>query len=157
MRINKRIWVSVILFVFIAVIYLIMRSSMVPPSFGTHGYYRYESVREQMDRHLVHGRHTSCKDCHAPISEKKAVGKHSLVSCEACHAPLRVHVTRNKKTGTMPIYRSYHLCAYCHEYLVARPAEFPQVILKKHVRDKGSRFSETVCLDCHNPYTASTE
>jgi len=131
------------------------RGFLVPRSYGLHGPYRYDNVKEQMAvRAPRHGGAASCAPCHAEKAAKRTAGAHRNVSCEICHAPLSRHVAEGKRTEAMPIDRSYLLCARCHRKVLGRPEKFPQVALEQHLSEMGAGPAEgKVCLDCHDPHS----
>jgi hypothetical protein len=103
----------------------------------------------------AHGAPGACLDCHDEQGETHGEGGHKTVSCETCHAPLATHVADDEKVGEMAARRSYRLCAYCHQYLVARPKAFPQVVILDHVTANDAEMSEEICLECHNAHDPS--
>jgi len=130
---------------------LIGRGFLVPKSYGTFGPYRTDNVAEQMKvRPPAHAGAASCTPCHKKQAATRAAGGHKAVSCEVCHAPLLRHVADGKKTGPMPVDKSFTLCARCHRRTQGRPDKFPQVILEQHVT---SKVEGAVCLECHDPHS----
>lgn len=154
---TKHLWRAVIIICMIPIGFVIVRHFMVPPSFGLYGFYRFDNVAEQMDKSLIHGNPTACQNCHDEVWQKRSKGKHIAVSCETCHAPLTLHIKDDEKSAVMPTDRSYSLCATCHQWLAARPKDFPQVIINEHLEEVGAEMSEGVCLDCHNSHNPTPE
>lgn len=130
------------------------RGFLVPRSYGVHGSYRFDNVLEQRNvREPRHAGPAACAACHAPQADRRAAGGHRAVSCEVCHAPLSAHVSEGRRTGAMPVDRSFTLCARCHRKVQARPEAFPQVVLDQHLTQQGGGPLEgKVCLDCHDPH-----
>ncbi len=145
----KHIVRVVLLLVSGAVAFVVVRHFAIPKSFGAYGSYRFDSVAEHASRPPVHGARGACRDCHEEQADTVAEGAHRSVNCEVCHAPLDVHVRGDEVVGQMPARRSKDLCAWCHEYLVARPKELPQVVIADHVGEQGLEVSENVCWECH--------
>ncbi len=142
--------VALVLLVVIAAVFL-GRGFLVPRSYGTFGPYRADNVAEQMKaRPPAHAGAASCTPCHKAKAEARAAGSHKSVSCEVCHAPLLRHVADGKVTGSMPIDKSFTLCARCHRRIQGRPEKFPQVVLEQHVT---SKLEGAVCLECHDPHS----
>ena len=147
----KHIIRAVLLLVIVVVVLIVARHFAIPESYGgPHGQYRLDSVGEYAAQAPAHGEVGVCADCHDREAEAKSAGKHSSVSCDVCHAPLADHVQAGQRVAEMPIRRSYSLCAWCHQRLDARPAEFPQVVLPDHVTEQETQMSENVCLECHD-------
>lgn len=130
---------------------ILARHFLIPPSFGEMGFYRYDSVFEFIAKEPRHGAPGACAECHPEVAEAKALGGHAAVACEVCHAPLATHVTMGEKTADMAIDRSWTLCAYCHQRLRARPADFVQIDLHEHLDlAPGSSIPPQACLECHD-------
>jgi hypothetical protein len=124
---------------------------MVPPSFGEMGYYRGDALYEFMDKPIEHGAPDACAECHDDVAAAKAAGKHAVVQCEVCHDVLAKHVKDGDVIAEMPINRSYKLCAYCHQELVARPASIAQINLADHLDlPPEAAIPEQACLECHD-------
>jgi predicted CXXCH cytochrome family protein len=84
-----------------------------------------------------------CSTCHTDNSVDWQAAEHREVACETCHGPAQSHIDN---VATLPVVDdSREFCGKCHETLLSRPAEFPQVDLAAHNPD-------TSCLTCHNPH-----
>lgn len=130
--------------------FLIVRSLLIPPSFGQFGHYRGEALGDEKGRSPFFGSRESCDDCHAEISSIHGRGGHQGVPCQDCHAPLSVHIdSEGVFLEPMPIDRSPRLCLRCHGRLPSRPEKFPQIDVEDHVESKGMPLAEGVCLNCH--------
>ncbi|HZY04383.1 MAG TPA: cytochrome C [Anaeromyxobacteraceae bacterium] len=128
------------------------RTLLVPRSYGLYGPYRYDNVAEQMTiREPVHGGPAACGECHEKEFKKRAAGKHKTVSCEVCHAPKAYHVRADGSMESMPIDRSFGLCARCHRKIPGRPAKFPQVVLEQHLNGPPEGDACIQCHDAHSP------
>lgn len=143
------------LVVVIGVLFVLVRHFVYPASFGQYGHYRYDSVAEYRVLSPLHGAPGACADCHDEEAEAHAGGPHVSVSCEVCHGPLGNHIRGDEHVAPMPVQRSIKLCGMCHQYLLARPKEFPQVVLADHVIEKGGEMSEAACLECHDAHNPS--
>jgi len=80
-----------------------------------------------------------CSNCHEETYATWETEEHSSVACEACHGPGQVEHGMIKPE----ISRDY--CGLCHERLVARPSDFPQIDMKAH-------GGGALCTDCHAPH-----
>ena len=85
-----------------------------------------------------------CTECHDALAAEKKSGYHRMVACEACHGPSAAHVQDAEKVKPQ-VPRSRTHCLLCHEYLVARPTGFPQVVSDSHNPVKP-------CIVCHEPH-----
>jgi len=158
---TKHIIRAVLLLIVAAVSFVIIRHFLIPETFGAYGHFRAASVTEHAAPAPVHGGVEACADCHDEPSDVWSAGKHVTVSCEVCHAPLGVHVRDEEQVAAMPVDKTFRLCGRCHERLVARRTDFPQVVLRDHVRENGvglatdDEMKEGVCLECHNAHNPS--
>lgn len=84
----------------------------------------------------------TCNACHEDKHSVWVKSKHSGVSCENCHGPGTQHVTEGK---SLTVDTSRELCGLCHDNIVGRPKDFPQVDLSTH-------GGEALCITCHNPH-----
>jgi hypothetical protein len=152
---SKHIIRAVLLVVVIAVAFVLVRHVLYPKSFGWYGHYRFDSVQEYADQAPVHGAPGACAECHDEQTEALAEGKHGSVSCEVCHGPLAAHVRDDEKFADMRIVREKKPCLWCHQYLISRPKDFPQVKVPGHAVEQGADMSETICVECHNAHNPS--
>jgi hypothetical protein len=148
---TKHIWRAVILLLVLLVAGVIGRQFLIPESFGEMGFFRGTALDEFMAKEMEHGVQDSCAECHDDVAEAKAGGAHAPVQCEVCHAPLSTHVRDGDIVGQMAVNRTWHLCADCHQYLVARPAGMTQIDLHEHLElAPGEAIPEDACFDCHD-------
>ncbi|HWR13293.1 MAG TPA: multiheme c-type cytochrome [Terriglobales bacterium] len=130
-------------------LFLLLRSQLVPKSFGQYGHYRGNALAENASKAVKYAGHKACEDCHADILETKLAGKHKGVNCEACHGPLANHA--EDPAAVVPqLPDTKVLCARCHEANAAKPSTFPQVVTKDHAGD-------AACNSCHKPHTPSMD
>lgn len=155
----KHILRAVLLVTLTGLVFVFVRHFAQPASFGEHGHYRYDSVGEHRSAEIVHGPGGSCDGCHEDQAVMQAAAGHASVSCQVCHDTPASHVGDDGKTGVMPVDRSDRLCRLCHEQLVARPSDFPQVPLviggEDHVTENGGEWNEATCLECHDAHDPS--
>ncbi|MEK7274898.1 MAG: cytochrome c [Candidatus Desantisbacteria bacterium] len=144
----------------VIIIFTIVRTIVVPDSFGKYGYYRAEAVSDEMSIHPLYQGAEACKKCHEPRHKEWSSGKHGGVNCEDCHGAAMDHVTKTcsatdtvaaKKTIT--VNQTKELCLQCHLQLSGRPDKSaaipqPQINIEKHLKGK----KETQCFKCHNPH-----
>jgi len=152
----RHVFRAIILLVVVVAVVSIGRGFLVPKSYGLHGAYRHDNVKEQMEvRAPRHGGVAACGACHAAEAERRAAGAHKTVNCEVCHGPVSRHAADGKRIAAADVDRSYLLCARCHRKVLARPEKFPQVVLEQHVKDMGADgpVEGKICLDCHHPHS----
>jgi predicted CXXCH cytochrome family protein len=149
---SKHVLRMLFLVILVLVGFHILRTLFTPRSFGKHGHYRADNVREQMAKPVIHGESAACASCHVDRSRDMAAGRHASVACEVCHAPLAVHVREGAPVAKMPRFRSTALCLRCHDELDARPKGFPQVRADEHLRRGGLEMGPEVCMGCHDAH-----
>ncbi len=131
---------------FIAIIgFIIVRSLIVPKSFGQFGWYRGSAVNELMSFNVTNANSTECADCHQSVYTVWANGSHNAVNCDDCHGSTENHVNNNEIIP-QPANDSKEFCGLCHFRNVARSKDFPQI-------DPNSGHGEDLkCTYCHNPH-----
>jgi hypothetical protein len=137
---------AVMLFALVA--FVILRTAVVPRSFGQYGHYRGDAIAEIASRQIVHAGHETCEGCHTEVVDKKKTGKHVGIACETCHGGLAVHA--NDPSVTPPKLDTGVLCARCHEANSAKPKWFPQVVTADH-------STGLPCDTCHQPHAPKIE
>jgi len=126
------------------VIFLALRGSLVPRSFGQYGPYRGDALGEIASRPISYAGYQVCETCHSDVSELKHTGKHAHVNCEACHGPLAKHA--DDPASVVPVKPDpAKLCVRCHEANQAKPRSFPQIVAAEHAGDVN-------CRQCHRPH-----
>lgn len=126
-------------------IFLLLRTALVPRSFGQYGHFRGNALTQIAARPVAYAGHQACEDCHGDVAETKKAGKHAGVNCEACHGPQAKHAAAPADVvPQLPDTRV--LCARCHEANIAKPAGFPQVDSKDHSGGEA-------CKTCHQPHS----
>ncbi len=134
-----------ILFPIFITLFIVVRGFFVPPSFGLYGHYRADAVDEIKVKEIKYAGSEVCADCHDDIYNLKAGSYHKNVACEVCHGPAAQHAEDPSITPQIPHDRDK--CAICHDYNIARPTGFPQIIAEQH---NAGKFC-TRCHEAHNP------
>ena len=132
------------LFIVFIIVFMAVRTQLVPESFGEYGWYRGESVDEIMNLPVKHAGSQSCSECHQPEFNAWQEGRHKTVSCETCHGPLNWHV-KKPYGASIETNSTKEFCGICHSINPSRPADFPQVDMIVH----GYGLQ---CVYCHNPH-----
>ena len=148
---GKHITRLLIIILVLAVGFLVVRSLLIPKSFGNYGHYRGDNIKEQMNLPLVHLGSSSCKDCHETQYGNWQDSSHATVNCEVCHGHWEIH---NGRVKTMTADKSKDACMICHQKLTGRPEKFPQIVsFSKHMEDNEMQEEDLQnCLECHDPH-----
>jgi hypothetical protein len=132
-------------FVIGLLLFLVIRSVLVPRSFGRYGHYRAEAIGEIAALPIAYASHQACENCHSDIAETKSKGVHKSVNCEACHGPQAKHVDDPGSAVPSKLDTTV-LCTRCHQANIAKPRTFPQV-------DPADHSSGAACNTCHQPHS----
>jgi hypothetical protein len=136
----------VVLLAIVVVVFIPVRSSLIPDDFGKIGHYRASALQEAAALDIQYAGHQLCNDCHDDIVETKATGHHLNVNCEVCHGPSYAHAEADDPDEMLPIApRGRDHCPMCHGYLASRPTGFPQIVTDSHHPLKA-------CISCHDPH-----
>jgi hypothetical protein len=131
-------------FVVVVVGSIIMRSMLVPETFGDLGHYRAAAIDSVVAREKKYAGHEECALCHGQISEARLASNHQGVRCEVCHGPAANHVAAPLDVRP-EAPRDRDLCILCHSYNPSRPTGFPQI-------DPVAHNVLTPCMSCHDPH-----
>lgn len=126
-------------------IFLGVRSAVVPKGFGEFGHYRSGALKDARAHAISFAGHAACEACHVDQAKVKSDSRHAQVSCESCHGPLAKHA--DDPSALKPQKPdAATLCARCHEADSAKPKTFPQVASKDHSQGAS-------CGACHQPHS----
>lgn len=148
----------VTILILVGIGFLLVRSFIVPDSFGvygsyTYGYHRGDSDREQEAYPPFYKGEKRCGICHEAQVSDIMSGAHKTITCEACHGVFKAH---NAETASLVKKDSSNeACLVCHQQLAARPVTFPQIVsLRLHMGEQDEVFEEQMtCGSCHIAHT----
>ncbi len=133
------------LFAVLLILFLVVRTLLVPESFGEIGHYRADAIEENGVFPINYAGNSACIECHDTEREKIASDAHKGLSCESCHGPGAKHAENHEVVLEKPGTREE--CGRCHSLNSARRTETViQVDIKEHHMEKEN------CIDCHNPH-----
>ena len=134
-----------IAFAIFITLFLVLRSCLVPDSFGQYGHYRGDSLTEIATIEIHYAGQDACLECHQDIEDMKQKDVHSTIRCETCHGPGKNHVLSGEAAEILrPDSREF--CGVCHEKNAAkRQTAIVQIKLSEHNTGKK-------CIECHNPH-----
>jgi len=133
-----------VLLVILIIVFIVVRSFLIPKDFGEIGHYRTSAVQNNADKKMNYAGQEACTDCHDVIVKIKSRGFHKNVACEVCHGPLMQHIDSPDEFKPQ-MQRNRNFCPLCHEYLPSKPTGFPQIVSASHNPRK-------ICVTCHNPH-----
>jgi len=142
--------VSRLLLVFLVALigFIVMRSVLVPDTFGDIGHYRAAAIDSVVAREKKYAGHEECTLCHGAIAAMKLASNHKGVRCEVCHGPSAVHAAAPMDVKP-DAPRGREFCILCHEFNPSRPTGFPQI-------DPVTHNAPAPCMTCHNPHAPET-
>lgn len=141
----------VMIIVVLVVVFMLVRSFMIPASFGTYGHYRGDNLEEQMNMPLVHLESAFCRECHQEQHTGWQGSEHRAVNCEVCHGHWEIH---NGNLKTMTAVKSDDACMLCHQALTGRPESVSQIKSRDlHLAElEESGTGKQTCVECHDPH-----
>ncbi len=125
--------------------FLLLRSMLVPETFGQYGHYRGDSLTDNANHEIRYAGQQACLECHQDIEDAKKTDLHETINCEICHGPGQKHVGSGELSDiAKPVSREF--CGSCHEKNAAKRAgTIVQIQLNDHNTGKN-------CIECHNPH-----
>lgn len=126
-------------------LFLVLRSFLVPDTFGQYGHYRGDSLIDNALPEINYAGQEACLECHQDIEDLKQKDIHSEIRCETCHGPGQKHVLSGEAAEILKP-DSRESCGVCHEKNAAkRQSSIVQIRLSEHYTGKK-------CTECHNPH-----
>jgi len=128
----------------IVVVVVLVRSQLVPASFGQYGHYRGNALGEIASREPRHAGQKACAKCHEERFELKNSEAHAGLSCHTCHGVAEEHVkSEGKVDAERPKGNSF--CLRCHQRMIGRPRVLAQIDGTEHA-------GKDTCWKCHDPH-----
>lgn len=137
--------------VLLTLIIVVPRVVTAPAALEEYGFYpksSEENTEEWASLPINYVDNVICNDCHQDNFTSWKESEHGTVGCETCHGPGKGHIDTGIR---MEIDNSREFCGLCHDSVVARPSEFPQINLAEH----GGQSNCVTCHDPHSPLEAS--
>ncbi|MCP4190055.1 MAG: hypothetical protein GY768_05440 [Planctomycetaceae bacterium] len=150
-----------------------IRSAMVPKSFGEQGPYRADALATIAAQEIRFPTDAKCHACHDDVREERAESLHATVACVHCHGFGKDHIAEaelaassNEDASVTPakpwdgqfpstidlfITQDQKTCLVCHESVVGMPAEFKKIDVAEHLEEQGADDPESreTCFECH--------
>lgn len=132
------------LFVAALLVFLLLKTLLVPADFGRYGHYRAGALDDNRAHPVVYAGRAACAACHEDAAAALAKGRHATVGCEACHGALGTHAEAADPVQAKPARPDARLCPVCHAAEVAKPTGFSQV--------RADHADAGTCLECHQAH-----
>lgn len=130
---------------------LVIRSLLVPDTFGELGSFRAAALGDARAPGTMHIGVAGCGECHEEVLALHAKDAHLAVDCEDCHGPGRMHA-QDPEAHAVIKPDGKQACLECHRALLARPGWFPQIETAAHYAFVGVADAATACTACHDPH-----
>ena len=172
---NRHIWRAVGLAVVVVILFFVVRSMMIPASWGETGPYRADALREEAARKPLIPDVADCTSCHGKQVEVHKGGSHATVLCKNCHGVAREHInvcTKAKAagdpkacvgdaSGVTDLKTGWDIkaCEHCHMKRVGPPAKFPLIDFAVHLKEQDAKDpkSPSACKQCHQNHSPGEE
>lgn len=127
--------------------FLVVRSILIPASYGRIGHYRanaVDDVKAHATKYAGRSSAETCAACHDDIFKRKAKGAHRGVWCETCHGPAGAHIENPAESKPLrPAEAETRVfCGRCHADNGSRPKGFPVIQTTAH-------NPRIACIKCH--------
>jgi len=142
---SKIIFRLLLSFIVFVTVFILIRQSVMPESFGEKGHYRALSLEDNKARTPYYKGATECASCHQDVYDLQLSDLHSDISCETCHPP-KINANTDCKVDPPVVEGTINFCAQCHKRNFGRlDRGVPQLDIKEHKGDQN-------CIECHNPH-----
>jgi hypothetical protein len=162
MKDKSHIYTAFVVIVILVIIAFIADKILTPKSYGDHGHFRWDAVKQIASQKIINQNIKACKECHNEIYVLHEKDAHFNVPCVDCHGAANKHVayykhddnSKNitKEQAALPKEYKLEGCLYCHRKLRAKPSDFPQVNTAEHFKFLHVTDPNTKCTECHNPH-----
>lgn len=127
-----------------ALVFVLVRATLVPDDFGVYGHYRAGALDDGRAKPVAYAGQAACADCHEDVVTMRADSGHAKVACEGCHGPSARHVDApDEHKPVRPDGRE--ICARCHAANTGKPRRYRTVAVQDHAGDEK-------CVTCHQPH-----
>lgn len=129
------------------VIFGLVRTLLVPVSFGEYGRYRGDSITEVASREVnfAGGGNDTCGKCHQDHYLALTQAEHKQLNCQTCHGPGAKHAAK-AGSQSLAVKGDAGLCGACHQETTGRVTQ--QIATVKLQMHSGG----VECGRCHDPH-----
>lgn len=132
-----------------ALVFVLVRATLVPDDFGVYGHYRAGALDDGRARPIAYAGQAACSDCHEDVVTMRADSGHAKLACEGCHGPAAAHIEApDERKPLRPDGRQ--LCVRCHAANTGKPRWYRTVVVQDHA-------GEEKCITCHQPHAPRIE
>lgn len=171
-RDSAHLWFLLILIGVGGIGFLLIRSRLVPASYGEQGAYRADALQEIAAKPSRWHSDQTCLACHQNVAEERKDSLHEAVRCFHCHGVGAEHVKLANLAKQSPgteipkaqkwdgdfltkidlfITKDKATCLSCHQSAVGMPENFKKIDPAKHLEEQGASDpgSPESCSECH--------
>jgi hypothetical protein len=171
-RDTRHLRILLLLIVVVATAVGLVRSQLVPSTFGLNGPYRAAALTEATRTSSRYQSDSTCLSCHDDVRQERADAVHSVVGCVHCHGLGIEHVRLARQAAGTPgntvppaadwdgdfltsldlfVTRDRATCLVCHRSTVGMPDMFQQINVAEHLEENEASepASREVCFECH--------
>jgi hypothetical protein len=159
-RHSAHLWFLLLLIVGGGVMFLVIRSRLVPASYGEKGSYRADALQEIAAKPSRWHADADCLACHASVAEERSGSLHEAVRCFHCHGIGTAHVQQARLAAEAPetqipaadawdgdfltsidlyVTKDKAICLSCHQNAVGMPADFKKIDVAAHLEEQERR------------------
>ena len=159
---SAHLWRGFVVLLLAGMAMLVIRSLLVPETFGQIGRYRGAALAEIADQEPLFQGREMCNECHEDEVDAILKDTHHSLNCEDCHGPAQLHVRFQygeegdewitEEMALLPKIKDRSLCLLCHRRLRARPVSHPQIDPDDHVAFLLKGGAPVDCVECHSPH-----
>lgn len=172
LRHSRHLWFVLLLVVSVATTFFVVRSRLVPASYGEIGPYRTAALADIAAQPSRWISDAACLECHVSVGEERSGSLHEAVACFHCHGRGAEHVALARQAAESPdiaipppaawdgdpftkvdlfLTKDKAVCLSCHQDAVGMPADFKKIQVAAHLEEQGASEPDSleVCFECH--------
>jgi hypothetical protein len=175
---TRHLWVLLVLVALGGTGFVLIRSWLIPASYGQLGPYRADAIETLASKPSVLQTDQTCLKCHVDVERERADSLHKAVGCASCHGVGRDHVAQALRAADSPdeviapaqqwdrnflthidlyVTKDRAVCLVCHENKVGMPQDFKKIDVVEHLEEMGAQdpSSRETCFECHGGHNTA--
>ncbi len=172
LRDSRHLWLLAGLLGAAALGMMLLRTVLMPATYGIQGPYRAEALAEIAAQPSLFPADATCHQCHEKVRHERDGTLHEAVRCAHCHGLAVDHVAKARLAAADPsvpippaaewdgnfltridlyLTKDRSTCLSCHEQVVGMPADFKKIDPAVHLEEQGASepTSRETCFECH--------